>query len=139
MYRRHWQHVASHLHHLPRLCRFGGSVKFGTLCRDERCSDLFEALGGTLKAAKKRKIVAYDSELLLQGHCDCSSIPGLTYHCQTMCLISLCAQERPCELHRALKGTEPHATLARVACVCAKLEGDHILEQSGTTAYEGLR
>lgn len=26
-----------------------------------------EALGGTLKAAKKRKVVAYDSELLLQG------------------------------------------------------------------------
>mmetsp|Transcript_20606 Transcript_20606/g.62050 ORF Transcript_20606/g.62050 Transcript_20606/m.62050 type:complete len:106 (-) Transcript_20606:1921-2238(-) len=52
---------------VQELTRFGGSVKFGTLCRDERCSDIFEALVGTLKAAKKRKIVAYDSELLLQG------------------------------------------------------------------------
>ena len=26
-----------------------------------------EALGGTLKAAKKRKLIDYDSELLLQG------------------------------------------------------------------------
>jgi hypothetical protein len=49
------------------VCSFGGKVKFGTLCTDERCADIFEALGGTLKAAKKRKVIAYDSELLLQG------------------------------------------------------------------------
>lgn len=52
---------------LEELQRFGGRVKFGVLCRDDRCSNLFEALGGTLKAAKKRKLVGYDSELLLQG------------------------------------------------------------------------
>jgi hypothetical protein len=37
------------------------------LVRDERCGDLFEALVGTLRAAKKRKVVTYDGELLLQG------------------------------------------------------------------------
>jgi hypothetical protein len=52
--------------------------------RDDRCSNIcksctegyirqpdkdgtVEALVGTLKAAKKRKVVRYDSELLLQG------------------------------------------------------------------------
>ena len=33
------------------------SVKFGVLFRDDRCANLFEALVGTLKAAKRRKIV----------------------------------------------------------------------------------
>ncbi|KAF6112520.1 ABRA C-terminal like [Phyllostomus discolor] len=43
------------------------SVKFGVLFRDDRCANLFEALVGTLKAAKRRKIVTYAGELLLQG------------------------------------------------------------------------
>ncbi|KAJ3177538.1 hypothetical protein HDU85_005816 [Gaertneriomyces sp. JEL0708] len=43
------------------------SVKFGKLVRDERCGDIFEALVGTLRAAKKRKIITYDGEMLLQG------------------------------------------------------------------------
>lgn len=42
-------------------------VTFGTLFHDDRCANIFEALVGTLRAAKKRKIVAYDGELLLQG------------------------------------------------------------------------
>ncbi|RUS88455.1 hypothetical protein EGW08_003792 [Elysia chlorotica] len=42
-------------------------VKFGVLFTDERCANIFEALVGTLRAAKKRKIVTYDGELLLQG------------------------------------------------------------------------
>lgn len=42
-------------------------VKFGVLFSDDRCANIFEALVGTLKAAKKRKVVKYDSELLLQG------------------------------------------------------------------------
>ncbi|CAN6460125.1 unnamed protein product [Victoria cruziana] len=42
-------------------------VKFGVLFNDERCANIFEALVGTLRAAKKRKIVAYEGELLLQG------------------------------------------------------------------------
>ncbi|XP_006898818.1 PREDICTED: costars family protein ABRACL-like [Elephantulus edwardii] len=43
------------------------SVKFGVLFRDDKCANLFEALVGTLKAAKRRKIVSYQGELLLQG------------------------------------------------------------------------
>lgn len=43
------------------------SVKFGVIVKDDRCADIFEALVGTLKAAKKRKVVSYASELLLQG------------------------------------------------------------------------
>ncbi|KAG8444409.1 hypothetical protein GDO86_009554 [Hymenochirus boettgeri] len=35
--------------------------------KDDKCANLFEALVGTLKAAKKRKIVTYQGELLLQG------------------------------------------------------------------------
>ncbi|KAM4866184.1 costars family protein ABRACL isoform 1-T1 [Thomomys bottae] len=43
------------------------SVKFGVLFRDDKCANLFEALVGTLKAAKRRKIVTYPGELLLQA------------------------------------------------------------------------
>jgi hypothetical protein len=43
------------------------SVKFGTLFEDDRCANLFEALVGTLRAAKKRKVVTFDGEILLQG------------------------------------------------------------------------
>lgn len=43
-------------------------VKFGVLF--EGTADVLEALAGTLRAAKKRKIVAYEGELLLQGMSD---------------------------------------------------------------------
>lgn len=46
------------------------SVKFGVIVKDDRCADIFEALVGTLKAAKKRKVVTYAAELLLQGQHD---------------------------------------------------------------------
>ncbi|XP_078505495.1 costars family protein ABRACL [Lissotriton helveticus] len=42
-------------------------VKFGVLFADDRCANLFEALVGTLRAAKRKKILSYDGELLLQG------------------------------------------------------------------------
>lgn len=42
-------------------------VKFGTLFNDDRCANIFEALVGTLRAAKKRKIVTFDAEMLFQG------------------------------------------------------------------------
>ena len=42
-------------------------VKFGVLFADDRCANLFEALVGTLRAAKRKKIVTYEGELLLQG------------------------------------------------------------------------
>jgi len=40
-------------------------VTFGTLFHDDKCANLFEALVGTLKAAKKQKIVDFKGELLL--------------------------------------------------------------------------
>ncbi|KAF7656296.1 hypothetical protein LDENG_00043870 [Lucifuga dentata] len=43
------------------------SVKFGVLFSDDRCANIFEALVGTLKAAKKKKVVTFQGELLLQG------------------------------------------------------------------------
>ena len=43
------------------------SVEFGVLFTDDRCANLFEALVGTLRAAKRKKIVTFEGELLLQG------------------------------------------------------------------------
>ena len=42
-------------------------VEFGVLFADDRCANIFEALVGTLRAAKKKKIISYEGELLLQG------------------------------------------------------------------------
>lgn len=42
-------------------------VKFGVLFTDDKCANLFEALVGTLRAAKRKKFVTYEGELLLQG------------------------------------------------------------------------
>ncbi|TPX62393.1 hypothetical protein PhCBS80983_g00586 [Powellomyces hirtus] len=42
-------------------------VKFGKLVRDDDCANIFEAIVGTLRAAKKRKVVAFDGEILMQG------------------------------------------------------------------------
>ncbi|KAL8136540.1 hypothetical protein V2J09_002541 [Rumex salicifolius] len=42
-------------------------VTFGVLFHDDRCANIFEALVGTLRAAKKRKLLTYEGELLLQG------------------------------------------------------------------------
>eukprot|EP00897_Mesotaenium_endlicherianum_P007268 jgi/Mesen1/656/ME000109S10878 len=43
-------------------------LKFGVLFNNTE--DVFEALGGTLRAAKKRKIVTFAAEMLLQGRDD---------------------------------------------------------------------
>ncbi|CAN9507950.1 unnamed protein product [Ophioblennius macclurei] len=43
------------------------TVKFGVLFNDDRCANIFEALVGTLKAAKRKKIISFQGELLLQG------------------------------------------------------------------------
>lgn len=43
------------------------SVPYGVLFKDDHIADTFEALLGTLKAAKKKKILAFEGELLLQG------------------------------------------------------------------------
>ncbi len=42
-------------------------VKFGILFADDKCANLFEALVGTLRAAKRKKIITYEGQLLLQG------------------------------------------------------------------------
>ena len=42
-------------------------VKFGVLFSDDKCANLFEALVGTLRAAKRKKIIKYEGEMLLQG------------------------------------------------------------------------
>ncbi|CAB1413962.1 unnamed protein product [Pleuronectes platessa] len=43
------------------------TVKFGVLFSDDRCANIFEALVGTLRAAKRKKIISFEGELLLQG------------------------------------------------------------------------
>ena len=45
-------------------------VKFSTVSRDPQCERLFDAIGGVLKAAKKRGFVTYAGELLLEGKHD---------------------------------------------------------------------
>lgn len=37
------------------------------LFADDRCANIFEALVGTLRAAKKRKMIHFEGEMLLQG------------------------------------------------------------------------
>mmetsp|Transcript_9781 Transcript_9781/g.8795 ORF Transcript_9781/g.8795 Transcript_9781/m.8795 type:complete len:119 (-) Transcript_9781:150-506(-) len=42
-------------------------VKFGTLFDDDEAQQIFEAIVGTLKAAKKRKIIKFKGQILLKG------------------------------------------------------------------------
>ncbi|KAF2072870.1 hypothetical protein CYY_005818 [Polysphondylium violaceum] len=42
------------------------SVKFGVLFNDDEVANTFESLMGTLKAAKRRKLIHFEGELLLQ-------------------------------------------------------------------------
>lgn len=42
-------------------------VKFGVLFNDDRCANIFEALVGTLRAAKRKKVINFEGEMLLQG------------------------------------------------------------------------
>lgn len=43
----------------------GRIVTYGTLFHDDDCANTFEAIVGTLKAAKKRKIINFPGQLLL--------------------------------------------------------------------------
>lgn len=43
------------------------SVTFGVLFKDDRCANMFEALVGTLRAAKRMKIIKFEGEMLFQG------------------------------------------------------------------------
>ena len=56
--------------HIKRLSNGENSVKFKTLFDDDAVANSLESLAGTLKAAKKKGIVGYESELLLQGVSD---------------------------------------------------------------------
>ena len=42
-------------------------VEFGTLFDDDKVQQYYEALVGTLKAAKKRGIISFQSPMLLKG------------------------------------------------------------------------
>jgi hypothetical protein len=43
------------------------SCTFGDLFKDDLVQNEFEALNGTLRAAKKRKMISFEGEMLLQG------------------------------------------------------------------------
>mmetsp|Transcript_81516 Transcript_81516/g.257079 ORF Transcript_81516/g.257079 Transcript_81516/m.257079 type:complete len:373 (-) Transcript_81516:115-1233(-) len=55
---------------IQRLSNGSGSVTFGELARDDVVTQTFEALLGTLKAARKRGVVTFQGELLLMGQHD---------------------------------------------------------------------
>ncbi|KAI3641539.1 hypothetical protein MIR68_000413 [Amoeboaphelidium protococcarum] len=67
--------VSEEVHHLQKeIVRLGKknadgkySVPYGVLFKDDVVANTFEALLGTLKAAKKKKVITYEGELLLQG------------------------------------------------------------------------
>ena len=42
-------------------------VPYGILFRDDKVANTFEALMGTLKSAKKKKLIHFEGELLLQN------------------------------------------------------------------------
>eukprot|EP00283_Hemiselmis_rufescens_P011410 CAMPEP_0173435454 /NCGR_PEP_ID=MMETSP1357-20121228/15123_1 /TAXON_ID=77926 /ORGANISM="Hemiselmis rufescens, Strain PCC563" /LENGTH=82 /DNA_ID=CAMNT_0014400435 /DNA_START=119 /DNA_END=367 /DNA_ORIENTATION=- len=39
--------------------------KFGALIKDDKCSNIFEAIVGTLRAAKKQKKITFEGQMLL--------------------------------------------------------------------------
>jgi hypothetical protein len=43
------------------------TVTYGALFNDEKVANTFEALLGTLKAAKRQKVINFQGEMLLQG------------------------------------------------------------------------
>jgi len=45
-------------------------VKFGELFDDEKVANYYEALVGTLKAAKKKGLIEYKGQYLLKGMSD---------------------------------------------------------------------
>ena len=50
------------------------------LFADDRCANIFEALVGTLRAAKKRKMLHFEGEMLLQGAHDNVDVVLLSEH-----------------------------------------------------------
>lgn len=62
--------VALLVQEIGRISGGGTSVTFGELARDETVTQTFEALLGTLKAARKRGVIKFTGELLLMGQHD---------------------------------------------------------------------
>jgi len=54
------------------------TVKFGVLFNDTECANLFEALVGTLRAAKKRGLVSFQGQMLLSPTHDHVDVKLLT-------------------------------------------------------------
>lgn len=46
------------------------TVKFGELFDDEKVANYYEALVGTLKAAKRKKLIQYEGQVLFKGMSD---------------------------------------------------------------------
>ena len=59
--------ISNHTHYFSADADGKYTVKFGVLFSDDKCANLFEALVGTLKAAKKKKIIDFPGQILLQG------------------------------------------------------------------------
>lgn len=55
---------------IVRISGGGESVQYGQLIQDETVEQTFEAVFGTLKSARKKGLVAFEGELLLQGKHD---------------------------------------------------------------------
>ena len=52
---------------IERISTDNKSCTFGALFGDDEVQNEFEALNGTLRAAKKRKMIHFEGEMLLQG------------------------------------------------------------------------
>ena len=61
----HWGLASPHLPALPLPASLRPQVLFGKLF--DETQDIFEALGGTLKAAKKQGLISYTAMILLKG------------------------------------------------------------------------
>ncbi|KAF0972399.1 hypothetical protein FDP41_009302 [Naegleria fowleri] len=55
------------VHEMKRIGGSSGTCTFGQLFHDDKIQNLLESLVGTMKAAKKRKVIDFQGELLLQG------------------------------------------------------------------------
>ena len=62
--------LTGHIKRLGQQQDEGIQVTFKELFDDDSVANTLESLAGTLKAAKRKKIVSYKAELLLQGMSD---------------------------------------------------------------------
>ncbi|KAL0483482.1 hypothetical protein AKO1_014748 [Acrasis kona] len=55
------------VHGIKRIAGDSNKVTFGQLFKDDKLQNTLESLFGTLKAARKREVINFKGELLLQG------------------------------------------------------------------------